>query len=97
MNTRHAITLAIVLATLLVVPGHAAQVSAQESRCYCFSWVHGDDFGTTCRNTRAACEAAGRASRRDHSPCTEHLVGGHCSDHGRVGGRHYRRENVREN
>ncbi len=70
--------------------GHAQEGGARA--CWCFSWVHGADHGTTCRATEAACTRAGRETTRDHTPCSRHREPGACGDDAFIDGAHYRNE-----
>jgi len=67
---------ALRLATLPPPPG---------VRCYCFSWVHLADHGSSCSTTLAGCEAEAEASRRDHTECHPATLP-RCSDEAIIGG-----------
>ncbi len=54
-------------------------------QCYCFDWVHLDDFGNSCSSTRAGCEAEAEASMRDHTECRSAMLP-RCSDEAIIDG-----------
>lgn len=47
----------------------AAAPPPPDVQCYCFSWVHGSDFGTSCSTSMADCAAEAEASMRDRTEC----------------------------
>lgn len=76
------LTRLLALTALLTTPFLAAETSRAQNTetCWCFSWVHGPDHGTSCRATAPACRAAAAANTRDHTPCRPHEEVGVCRE-----------------
>jgi hypothetical protein len=82
------VSLALALAPVEAGPDRPAPL--EEARCFCFGWVHGDDHGTSCSTTRAACEAEATELGREHTPCRSSRRPA-CDDDAFIDGRHLRR------
>lgn len=84
-----------VVAAPFFVGGLASSASARRApatrQCFCFAWIHGDDFGTSCEPTLAACEQEARDLGREHTDCrgTRRPA---CDDEATIGGQRMRRD-----
>ncbi len=67
-----------------------AMSPAVTTTCFCFGWVHGRDFGTSCEPTRRGCEREATVTTREHTPCEVHQLPT-CEDRGNIGGQAMRR------
>ena len=66
-----------------------AQPQPPSRTCWCFSWVHGPDFGRDCLPTRRRCERDRTSSGRDTTAC-ERSREPECVRDGWINGEHFR-------